>query len=395
MESPLIVTASGENYEGIVAVDSVVNGTSSGGVRIAPDITLEEVCDLAREMTMKFSLFRLPRGGAKAGLRIARDLDASARRSALESFGGKIGPIVRAGLYNPGMDMNCGPADLQAIYAGAGVPIGLPTDTSLFTAIGESNALFACAEALAWRLPVTVAIEGFGSVGRHLARLLPSSHFRITAISTIEGALSNPHGFSHEDLIRGQKEFGDGVVRRVEGTVIPLPDLTTLPVDVLVPSARTRSITESVAGAIRCKAVIPVANAPYRGRAALALHERDVLCLPGYLCNAGGVFGSSMADSGVPISEVERFFESRYRGAIRRLVERCAEKRLSPVAVVDEVALRQAEVRAGRPEDTSLSGKLYRRIAHRYPRALKRREMTKRCDAALAAIESDFSRVGE
>jgi glutamate dehydrogenase (NAD(P)+) len=291
--------------------------------------------------------------------------------------------------------MNCGPTDLQAIYAGAGIPIGRPTDTSLFTAIGASNALLGCVEALGWQIPATVAIDGFGSVGGHLARILPPSHFRITAISTIEGAISNPAGFSHEQLHQRQAEFGDGIVRHLEGTSISNAELLTISADFLVPSARTRTITETVARGIRARAVVPVANAPYRNGAALALHARGVICLPGYLCNAGGVFGSSMADSGIAVGDVERFFESSYRRMIRTLVERCDQRKLSPVVVVDDLATREAEGRTERLQEDSFARKVYKRIAWRFPRTVKKREMWKRCHEALVALEADVSRVGE
>jgi len=394
MASPLVIHASGPNYDGFVVIDSVANGTSAGGVRIAPDLALQEIQDLAREMTLKFSLFRLPRGGAKAGLRLAEDLTPEIRRETLVGFGRQIGPLVRVGLYSPGMDMNCGPEEIRTIYAGAGISVGNPTDSSFFTAVGVGCALQGSMEALGGPEPITVAIEGFGSVGQHLSALLPPSRFRIIAISTVRGAIRNPSGFPPEELRRMRKEHGDRLVEQLPGTRISHEDLLTLATDVLVPAARTGGITLEIAGRIQARAVIPAANCPYAPGAAGRLHERGILCLPGYLCNAGGVLGSSLADSGIATAAIESLFQSRYRPLIKNLVQSCLRQGLSPVPIVDSLALRQAGIRYHTVPSISLSEKLAKRVVRRLPRSLKKRAAWRRCGEAFDAMESDFAQVG-
>lgn len=394
MDAPLVIQASGPDYDGFLVIDSVHHNRSAGGVRIAPDLAVDEVRSLAREMTLKYSLFRLPRGGAKAGLRLAGDLPPERRRRALEGFGRQLGPIIRAGLYNPGMDMNCGPEDLVTLYGGAGVHIGPPTDTSFHTAFTAANALLGCAEALDPEASFTVAVAGFGSVGKHLAAMLPPSRMRVVALSTVAGAVSRSEGFTPEELHRKRSEHGDELVHTLEGDRIPPEEVLTTQVDFLVPAARTGMLTEDLARRLRARAVVPVANAPYRGRAAAILHERGVVCLPGYLCNAGGVFGSSLADSGVPVPDIEELFRTRYRPLVRLLVERCRAAGLSAVDAVDSLAAEEAERRAViRPPD-SLAAKIAQRAARRLPRAMKRRTMETRCRRALDAMEADFRGVG-
>jgi len=122
-----------------LVINSLRCGTSSGGLRIAEDIDHEEVSTLAREMTLKFSFIGLPRGGAKSGLRIPSGTDASGKKSILQEVGRRLGAIIRAGIYYPGMDMNCGPDDLRAFYQGAGIKLGRITDTSFFTALSVAN----------------------------------------------------------------------------------------------------------------------------------------------------------------------------------------------------------------------------------------------------------------
>jgi glutamate dehydrogenase (NAD(P)+) len=401
MEPPLIILASGPGYEGFLVIDSLYNDRSSGGVRITEDLGLEEVRDLAREMTLKFALFRLPRGGAKAGLRLAPDLDDAARQRALEGFGRQIGPIIRAGLYYPGTDVNCGLSSLRMIYSGAGLALGRITDTAFFTAVGVANAIEGCAPALGASGPVTLAIEGFGSVASHLAAMLPSDEFRITAISTIRGAIANPEGFSPAELQSTRTEHGDDLIRYLPGAALPVEEVLTFPADILVPAARTGSITRDIAHGIRARAIVPTANAPYGPDAVAVLHDRGVLCLPGYLCNAGGVFGSSLADSGVRRDRIEWLFRTRYRPLIRNLVTACLSKHLSPVSVVEAVATREAETRARRQPPCSQRAGIAQRVgrklsqgtARHVPGGFKRRAMWRMGNRAFDALEADFHEV--
>lgn len=401
MESPTVILASGPGYEGFLVIDSLFNDRSSGGVRVAADLGLEEIQDLAREMTLKLALFRLPRGGAKAGVRLAPDLDEAARRRALQGFGRQIGPFIRAGLYYPGTDMNCSFPMLQLIYAGAGKPLGRITDTAFFTAVGVANAMEGCALALGMARPATVTIEGFGSVATHLAGMLPPAEFRIKAISTVQGAIANPEGFSPAELQRARAAHGDELVRYLPGAALPIEEVLTTEADFLIPAARTGSITEAVARGIRARAVVPAANSPYRPGTARLLHERGVLCLPGYLCNAGGVFGSTLADSGVPRDRVEWLFQTRYRPLIRDLVETCLRKHLSPVPIVEAIATRAAEQRAERARTSAppagLPGRLRRKFSHvvtrRLPRVLRQWVMWRLGNQAFDELEASFREV--
>ncbi len=387
----LTVRASGPGYEGFVVIDSILGNTSSGGVRIAADLELEEVRDLAREMTLKYSLFRLPRGGAKAGLRLADTVTPKAKQDALRDFGRRLGPILRDGIYNPGMDMNCGPEDLQALYAGAGIHIGAPTDTSFFTAITAANALEGIADAWGGTPPFTLAIDGFGSVGRHLAALLPANRFRITAISTVRGAVQHPEGFEAAALVAARDRDRDALVGTVGGTPLDPGAILELPVDLLVPAARTGSITAAVAERIQARAIVPVANAPYRPGTAARLQERGIQCLPGYLGNAGGVFGSSLHDNGLSVEEIQRLIGGRFRPLVRELITRSGALGRSPVEVVEGFATREAERRSTLSLHRSLGERIAARLSRRLPRRTRQAAARRQCVTAFDALEADLA----
>jgi glutamate dehydrogenase (NAD(P)+) len=382
------MAADGPGYQGLLVIDSVVNGTTSGGVRIAADIQAEEVERLAREMTLKFALFQLPRGGAKAGIRLDPELTPEARDLAIFSFGRQIGPIIHAGLYNPGMDMNCGPRELEILYQGAGIAISPPTDSSFFTAVGVANAIEVCADTF-FDGTVRIGIEGFGRVSRHLVKMLPPGRFRIVAISTALGGVGDDDGLQVEQLTRAAHAHGDALVRHIPGTRLSREAVLVRPMDILIPGARTGAITMQTASSLQARAVVPVANAPYQDGTVDLLTERGVLCLPGYLCNAGGVVGSTLADSGVSLPSVARLFRTRYRSAVREIVEACGAWSISPVVALEEFANGLVEARSVPPR-TSWLHRLHAKMAHRLPRAARKNGALRRFHAALDAISLHF-----
>ncbi|WP_394354846.1 Glu/Leu/Phe/Val dehydrogenase, partial [Thermococcus sp.] len=66
-------------------------------------------------------------------------------------------------------------------------------------------------------------------------------------------------------------------------------ELLELEVDVLAPSAIEGVITKDNADRIKAKIVAELANGPTTPEADEILHEKGVLVIPDFLCNAGGV----------------------------------------------------------------------------------------------------------
>jgi len=346
-----------------LVVDSLLRDTSSGGLRIAEDLDLDEVAALAREMTLKFSFIGLQRGGAKSGLRIPQGTDAARKRAILEAVGRRIGAIIRAGIYYPGMDMNCGPDDLRSLYRGAGFNVGEMTDTSFFTAISVANAIEACVgrEPFA-KEPFTIAVEGFGSVAAYLAERLPEDRFRFVAVSTMAGARACETGFSSSALVSLRKQHADEFVRQIsEGDAIDRESLFSIQADILIPSARTWSITDDIARTIRNRYVIPAANAPYSGDAVAILRERGIVALPGYVVNCGGVYASSLHDSGVEQQQIAEISTNQYRRSVTALLDRAEATGVSPVTVAESVAERRFIAKSSQAVGKSIWEKLYDR----------------------------------
>jgi glutamate dehydrogenase/leucine dehydrogenase len=352
---------------GYIVVDSIVGGTSSGGVRIVPDLEIEEVRMLAAEMTLKYAFCGLPRGGAKCGIRIPAHLDPQQRAAALEDVGRRLRAIITAGIYYPGMDMNCGPDELGAIYRGAGFKFGAMTDTSFYTAVFAAEAVRACADILfAEKIgPLTLSVEGFGKVASHLAVMLEPDRFRIVALSTVGGAVHNPDGFPPAELARARSAHRDAMVDHLSGTSLASRDDALFQsVDILVPAARVGSIHAGNVDHVAARCVVSVANAPCSAEALERLHQRRIPVLPGFVCNAGGVLGSSLFDRGVGQAEVQRLAAGPYRETVSELLRRSLALDVPPTELARSLA--HDLIRARGEQPLSRAGRLLAALTRRF-----------------------------
>lgn len=380
--------------QGHVVVDSLVNGTSSGGVRIVSDLGIEEVRMLAAEMTLKYAYCGLPRGGAKCGIRMPSDLSREQRFAALEDVGRRLKAFIDAGIYYPGMDMNCGPEEFKAIYRGAGYVLGRMTDTSVYTAVFAAEAVKASAEILfeKHKKPLTVAVEGFGKVAFHLAGLLDPEHFRIVALSTVSGAVHDPDGFSPELLREFRSAHGDALVEHLPGQRLDFrEDVLFLPVDILVPAARVGSIHEGNVERVVARSVVPAANAPCTSEALECLQRKKIPVLPGFVCNAGGVLGSSLFDRGVPHPRVQSLAAGPYRQAVSAVLRRSLELGGQPTELARRIADEMIRVRGERP--VPKAGRLLSILARRFSAAKRyvNRHAARDCVKHFAQV-TEFTR---
>lgn len=383
---------------GHVVVDSIFNGTSSGGVRIVPDLEIEEVRMLAAEMTLKYAFCGLPRGGAKCGIQMPSSLTRERRLSALEDVGRRLRPLINAGIYYPGMDMNCGPEELGAIYRGAGFDLGTMTDTSFYTAVFAAEALRACADVLfaEHKGPLTMAVEGFGKVASHLVGMLEPDRFRIVGLSTVRGAVHHPDGFTPAVLAQSRATHGDALVQHLPGTCLESrDDVLFLPVDMLVPAARVGSISKENVERVAARSLVSVANAPCTAQALDDLHRRRIPVLPGFVCNAGGVLGSSLFDRGVPQPEVQKLAAGPYRQAVSALLRRSLELGEQPTELGRRIGHDVIRCRGEQP--VSRTGRLLSILARRFSLARRyvNRHAARDCAKHFANVAESLRRLAE
>jgi glutamate dehydrogenase/leucine dehydrogenase len=285
---------------GIVVVDNTACGPAIGGVRMADDVSLDEIFRLARAMTLKNAAAGLPHGGGKSGI-IANPRTAE-KPQLVRAFARAIRELAD---YIPGPDMGTDEACMAWIFAEIGRAVGLPRVLGgiPLDEIGATGfGLARCAE-IAGPLcdldlkGATVAIEGFGNVGRPAARLLEELGARLVAASDSRGAVYDPAGIESTQLEAVKKKAGT-VAAYEPGQKISVADLFTVPCDILIPAARPDCIHAKNAAAIKARLVLQGANIPATQEAETIMHKRGIVVVPDFIANAGGVICAAVEYQG-------------------------------------------------------------------------------------------------
>ena len=283
-------------------------GPHKGGIRYHPEVTLEEITALAMLMTWKCALMRLPFGGSKGGIAcdphaMSRgELERMTRRYTSEIFL-IIGPDIDIPAPDMGTDeqVMAWIMDTYSMQRGVTVP-GVVTGKPLLlggslvrgqaTGRGVYYIAVEASKTLGLSLEgARVAIQGFGNVGRPVARELQSEGCRIVAITGSRGGRYQETGLDLDQLERIVREGG-----RLEecpiGDRISNDDLFGLPCEILIPAAVGGAVHHKNAGAIRARMLVEGANAPATPEADAILRDNGVMVIPDILANAGGVTAS-------------------------------------------------------------------------------------------------------
>ncbi len=171
---------------------------------------------------------------------------------------------------------------------------GIPLDEIGATGYGVAACAEVAAEFCELELQgAAVAIEGFGNVGRHAARFLVEKGAKLVAASDTGGTLYDPHGIDVDELAAVKAEAGS-VTDYGGGKKLSKADIFALQCDILVPAARPDCIHTDNAKQIKAKLILQGANIPATADAERVLHERGVLNIPDFICNAGGVICASV-----------------------------------------------------------------------------------------------------
>ena len=159
----------------VLAVDNVATGPAIGGVRMAVDATAEEAFRLARAMTFKNAAAGLPHGGGKSVIVADPAMDRVRKEELVRAFACAIGPIVD---YIAGPDMGTDETAMAWVRDEIGRSVGLPREVGgiPLDEIGATGfGVVAAAEIAGDHTGMDlkgarVAVQGFGSVGKHAAR---------------------------------------------------------------------------------------------------------------------------------------------------------------------------------------------------------------------------------
>jgi glutamate dehydrogenase (NAD(P)+) len=294
-----------EVFTGYRVQHNFARGPAKGGIRYAPDVTLDEVRALAAWMTWKCAVVNIPFGGAKGGIicdpaqMSQSELERMTRRYTAELID-FIGPERDV----PAPDMNTNEQTMAWImdtysmhqrHTVTAVVTGKPIDLSGSQGRREATGrglLFVVNEAvrkLGMKAAGTrVVVQGSGNVGGIAARLMHETGYRIVAISDIHGGIYNPKGLNIPDVMQHLEKHRS--FEKYPGTEpVSNHELLELDCEVLLPAATENQITSHNANRIKCRILAEGANGPTTAAADGILESKGVFVIPDILANAGGV----------------------------------------------------------------------------------------------------------
>jgi glutamate dehydrogenase/leucine dehydrogenase len=280
-------------------------GPFKGGIRYSLSVDRDEVMALAMLQTWKNALVGLPYGGAKGGVVCdPRTLSMTEKERITRRYTAEIMPIIGPDQDIPAPDagtdaqvmawlldtysMMVGHQEL-GVVTGKPVALGGSVGREEATGRGVMYVLARFLESTHKSLDgMRVAIQGFGNVGLHAARLISERGARVIAVSDKFGGIHNEGGIDVEAAGKFLAETGK-LVGCPEGDEVDNDELLTCDCDILIPAAMENTITEEIAPHIRARVLVEAANGPTTPTADAILKENGVTILPDILANAGGV----------------------------------------------------------------------------------------------------------
>src|SRR5918993_4041511 len=280
-------------------------GPFKGGIRYDPGVNQDEVMALAMLQTWKNALVGLPFGGAKGGVvcdpkRLSMGEKERLTRRYTHEIMPIIGPVNDIPAPDAGTDAQVmawflDTYSMMVGYQALGVVTGKPV--SIGGSVGREEATGRGVMNILRKFLATqnkqiagtrVAIQGFGNVGYHTARLLHERGAIVVAISERASGIFDERGLDidlagafykeHGTL----KDFGDA-------DAISNEELLACECDVLIPAAMENTIDADIAPHVKAHTVVEGANGPTTPQADEILRENGVTVLPDILANAGGV----------------------------------------------------------------------------------------------------------
>jgi glutamate dehydrogenase (NAD(P)+) len=279
-------------------------GPMKGGLRYHPSVDEDEATALASLMTWKTAVVDIPFGGAKGGINCdPSKLSVSVLNALTRQFVERIKDVIGPTLDIPAPDVNTDARimgwimDEYSKYAGFSPAVVTGKPLQLFGSPGRDEAtgrgvMIVLEEALAEQkrtlAGVTVALQGFGNVGSHAARLIAERGAKIVAVGDHAGGVANPKGLDTVALARWVAEHRT-VKGFAGGEAFDGREVLYWDVDVLIPAALGGVLTGDNADRVRARLIVEGANGPTTPEADAILHRKGVRVVPDILANAGGV----------------------------------------------------------------------------------------------------------
>ena len=335
----------------ILVVDNVACGPAIGGIRMAPDVSTEEVFRLARAMTLKNAAAGLPHGGAKSAILADPKLPLSDKERLVRTFARAIRDVTE---YIPGPNMGTDERCMAWVKDEIGRAVGLPPEIGgiPLDEIGATGFGLSISTEVASKFchldlhNARLVIQGFGSVGKHAASFLAAKGVILVGAADSQGTLFNPQGIDVTQLIE-LKNRGKSVIDYPEGIKLDRDAALDIECDIWIPAARPDVVRADNVARLRTKLVVQGANIPFTSQAEQICHERDILIVPDFIANAGGVICGAVEYRGGTKMMAFQAIEEKIRHNSSLVLDKAAQIGKLPRQVAVELAQQRIQKAMG------------------------------------------------
>ena len=282
---------------------SSARGPRKGGIRFHQDVDLDEVRALASLMTWKTALIDVPFGGAKGGVAVdASKLNDIEKEEIIRRWTRSLVHVLGHHRDIPAPDMGTDSRTMAWLMdeyhrlegfqpaCVTGKPVELFGAHGREEATGRGVAQITAATLEKHGAKVkgaSVAIQGFGNVGRYAALVSQELGMKVVAISDVTGGIKDKSGIDIKEI------FSHKTLATVEGYErMNTDELLETHCDVLIPAALGGVINDANCGKINADFIVEGANQPITIAADRELRASGVVIVPDILANSGGVMGS-------------------------------------------------------------------------------------------------------
>jgi len=329
-EQVLYVTDPDADLRGIIAIHNTTLGPAAGGCRMqayeSAEDALNDVLRLSRGMTLKNAVAGLPLGGGKCV--IIANPDSSKKQARLKAMarhvqrlGGSFWTAIDVGVSSEDADVMA--EECEYIFARASeYPDGF--NPSHFTALGGFNGIRAVAYYLRGTDDLNglrVAIQGVGATGAELTKHLVEHGAQVTIADVNEHTVN--------------QVVDQYSVSAVDPNIIHAQD-----VDVFAPCALGAVLNDATIPELKARAVCGLANNQLeRFDHGQQLFSRDIVYVPDFVVNAGGMMGASTLIFSKPdrkkaLANIKGIFTS-----VSKILERSRDEGKPTVDIAEEMAL--------------------------------------------------------
>ncbi|MGE0737003.1 MAG: Glu/Leu/Phe/Val dehydrogenase [Alphaproteobacteria bacterium] len=292
---------------------------------MAPDVSAKEAIRLARAMTLKNAAAGLAHGGGKSVVFGDPAMPVADKEKLLRGFATAIAELSE---YIPGPDMGTDERCMGWVHDEIGRAVGLPREIGgiPLDEVGATGFGLAAAVDVARTYAgidlkgARVAIQGFGAVGMNAARFLAAMGARLVAASDSRGTIANPAGMDVAALI-ALKRGGQPISNFGGGEKSASDAIIDVECDIWIPAARPDYIDAGNAPRLKCRIVAEGANIPLTEEAEQILLRRNILVIPDFIANAGGVICAAVELHGGTESSAFGTIDEKIRRNTREVLD--------------------------------------------------------------------------